>query len=137
EIQQEGLRLPPVKLVARGEIQQDIVDIILWNIRVPEERIGDIRAQIGALKTGEVRLKALLDRYGPETVEATIKELRARSEQQMSACIRAIPDGVYSFTSYVDSVGVDNDPLAIALDMTVTGDGITFVFSKSSPPCRG
>ncbi len=87
EIQQEGLRLPPVKLVRRGEICQDIVDIILHNIRVPEERIGDIRAQIGALKTGEIRLTALLDRYGTETVEAAIVELRARSEQQMRACI--------------------------------------------------
>lgn len=137
EIQQEGLRLPPVKLVERGEIRQDIVDIILWNIRVPEERIGDIRAQIGALKAGEARLTALLDRYGAETVEAAIVELRARSEQQMRACIRAIPDGVYSFTSYVDSDGVDNEPLAVALDMTVAGEGITFDFSRSSPPCRG
>ena len=78
EIQQEGLRLPPVKLVRRGEIVQDVVDIILNNIRVPDERIGDIRAQIGALKTGEKRLTALLDRYGPETVVEGIGELKAR-----------------------------------------------------------
>ena len=137
EIQQEGLRLPPVKLVERGELCQDIVDIILWNIRVPEERIGDIRAQIGALKTGEARLTALLDRYGEETVEAAIGELRTRSEHQMRACIASVPDGVYSFTSYVDSDGVVNEPLAIALEMTVSGDDISFDFSGSSPPCRG
>jgi N-methylhydantoinase B len=137
EIQQEGLRLPPVKLVRRGEVCQDIVDIILRNIRVPEERIGDIRAQIGALKTGETRLKALLDRYGADTVEVAIGELRTRSEQQMRACIQAIPDGVYNFTSYVDSDGVVNEPLAIVLDMTVRGDDIIFDFSRSSPPCRG
>ena len=71
EIQQEGLRLPPVKLVRNGELVQDVVDIILNNIRVPEERIGDIRAQIGALKTGERRLTVLLDRYGIDTVSYT------------------------------------------------------------------
>ena len=137
EIQQEGLRLPPVKLVERGELCQDIIDIILTNIRVPEERIGDIRAQIGALRTGEKRLTALLDRYGAATVEAAIAELRARSEMQMRACIEALADGTYSFTSYVDSDGVVNEPLAVALDMTVQGSDITFDFSRASPPCRG
>src|SRR5215510_823748 len=64
EIQQEGLRLPPVKLYRSGELCQDVLDIILHNIRVPEERTGDIKAQVGALLTGEKRLTALLDRYG-------------------------------------------------------------------------
>ena len=137
EIQQEGLRLPPVKLMEGGELCQDIIDIILTNIRVPEERIGDIRAQIGALRTGEKRLTALLDRYGAATVEAAIAELRARSEMQMRACIEALADGTYSFTSYVDSDGVVNEPLAVALDMTVQGSDITFDFSRASPPCRG
>ena len=137
EIQQEGLRLPPVKLMEGGELCQDIIDIILTNIRVPEERIGDIRAQIGALRTGEKRLTALLDRYGATTVEAAIAELRARSEMQMRACIEALADGTYSFTSYVDSDGVVNEPLAVALDMTVQGSDITFDFSRASPPCRG
>ena len=137
EIQQEGLRLPPVKLAEGGELCQDIIDIILTNIRVPEERIGDIRAQIGALRTGEKRLTALLDRYGAATVEAAIAELRARSEMQMRAYIEALADGTYSFTSYVDSDGVINEPLAVALDMTVQGSDITFDFSRASPPCRG
>ncbi len=137
EIQQEGLRLPPVKLVRRGELVQDIVDIVLNNIRVPEERIGDIRAQIGALKTGEKRLTALFDRYGHETVEAAIAELKGRSERLMRARIAAVPDGRYSFTAYVDSDGVVDEPLAVTLDMTVAGSDIEFDFSRSSPPCRG
>ena len=79
EIQQEGLRLPPVKLVRRGEmVSRTSSTSILNNIRVPEERIGDIRAQVGALTVGERRLTALLDRYGAETVEAAIGELKAR-----------------------------------------------------------
>ena len=137
EIQQEGLRLPPVKLVRRGEIVQDIVDIILNNIRVPEERIGDIRAQIGALKTGEKRLTALLDRHGAETVDAGIVELKTRSAIMMRARIAEVPDGTYSFTAHIDSDGVVNEPLDIALDMRIEGGEITFDFSRSSPPCRG
>ena len=74
EIVQEGLRLPPVKLVRRGEICQDIIDIMLNNIRVADERIGDIRAQLGALSVGERRLTQLLDRYGVETVDAAIAD---------------------------------------------------------------
>ncbi len=137
EIQQEGLRLPPVKLLRRGEIVQDIVDIILNNIRVPEERIGEIRAQIGALKTGEKRLTALLDRHGARTVEAGIVELKTRSAKMRRARIAEVPDGTYSFTAHIDSDGVVNEPLDIALDMRIEGGEITFDFSRSSPPCRG
>ena len=137
EIQQEGLRIPPVKLCRRGEIVSDIVDMILTNIRVPEERIGDIKAQVGALTVGERRLTALLDRYGADTVEAAIGELKARSEQQMRAYIESVPDGTYRFSSFIDSDGIVNQPLEIALDMTVRGSDIDFDFSRSSPPCKG
>src|SRR5258707_12507989 len=85
EIVQEGLRLPPVKLVRRGELVGDIVDIVLSNIRVPEERIGDIRAQLGALSVGEKRLTELLDRYGAATVDAAIRALKTRSARRMRA----------------------------------------------------
>jgi N-methylhydantoinase B len=137
EIQQEGLRIPPVKLVRRGEVISDIVDMILTNIRVPEERIGDIKAQLGALTVGERRLTALLDRYGADTVEAAIGELKARSEKQMRAYIESVPDGTYRFSSFIDSDGIVNEPLEIALDMTVRGGDIDFDFSRSSPPCKG
>jgi N-methylhydantoinase B len=137
EIQQEGLRLPPVKLVRNGELVQDVVDIILNNIRVPEERIGDIRAQIGALKTGERRLTVLLDRYGVGTVETAITELKERSEQHMREVLSGVPDGHYSFTALMDSDGVVDEPLEIALDLTIDGSDAHFDFSRSSPPCRG
>lgn len=137
EIHQEGLRLPPVKLYRRGIIDQDILNIVLSNIRVPEERIGDIRAQVGALSLGEKRLTALLDRYGEETVQAAITEMTERSERQMRAYIESIPDGVYRATAYMDSDGIINERLAIRLEMTVRGSEIHFDFSKSSPPCKG
>ena len=116
---------------------QDVVDIILNNIRVPEERIGDIRAQIGALKTGERRLTALLDRYGVDTIEVAIEELKRRSERHMREVLSSVPDGCYSFTALLDSDGVVDEPLEIALDMTIDGSDAYFDFSRSSPPCRG
>jgi len=137
EIQQEGLRIPPVKLYRRGELCTDIVDFVLNNIRVPEERIGDIKAQVGALTVGERRLTALLDRYGADVVEQAIAELKARSEQQMRAYIESVPDGTYSFSSFIDSDGIVDVPLEIALDLTVRGSEVHFDFSRSSPPCKG
>jgi N-methylhydantoinase B len=137
EVQQEGLRLPPVKLFREGVMQPDILAIILANIRVPEERIGDIKAQVAALTVGEKRLTALLDRYGEATVTACIAELRRRSDRMMRAHIAKIPDGVYTGEAFVDSDGVDPDPLAIRLRITKEGTDLHFDFSESSGPCRG
>ncbi|GAB4171305.1 MAG: hydantoinase B/oxoprolinase family protein [Thalassobaculales bacterium] len=137
EIEQEGLRLPPVKLYRRGEIVQDVVDIIMSNIRVPAEREGDMAAQVGALHAGARALTRLLDRYGADTVDAAVAELRDRSERQMRSLIETIPDGTYSFASALDSDGVDNRPLNVHLDLTVRGSEMHFDLSKSDPPCRG
>ena len=137
EIQQEGLRLPPVHLVRRGELVQDVVDVIMSNIRVPEERLGDMRAQLGALSIGEQRLTALLDKYGERTVSAVITEMRRRSETLMRAHIEAIPDGCYSFSAFVDSDGITDEILEVALDVRVEDSDIHFDYSRSSPPCRG
>ncbi len=137
EIQQEGLRIPPVKLYRRGVMDADIAAMVLHNIRVPDERMGDIKAQVGALRVGERRLTALLDRYGVALTEAAIVEMKARSEQQMRVCIEGVPDGTYSCTTYHDSDGVVFEKLAIRLDMTVRGSDIHFDLSRSSPPCRG
>jgi N-methylhydantoinase B len=91
EVEQEGLRLPPVKLYKRGKIDDEILSIILSNIRIADQRIGDIKAQAAALATGERRLTALLDRYGDTTVEAAIGELKRRAARQMRERIASIP----------------------------------------------
>ena len=137
EVQQEGLRLPPVRLFREGVLQDDILAIILSNIRVPEERVGDIKAQTAALAVGERRLTALLDRYGDPVVTACIGELRARSEQMMRAHIAKIPDGVYRSEAFLDSDGIDPDPLVIRLTLKKEKTDLFFDFSESSPPCRG
>lgn len=136
-VEQEGLRLPPVKLFKKGAMDPEIYAIITSNIRVADQRIGDIRAQAAALEVGEERLCALLDRYGDATVEAAIAELRRRAAEQMRARIAPIPDGTYRGKAFVDSDGVVDAPLEIALAVEKQGDRLTFDFAGSSPPCAG
>lgn len=137
EVEQEGLRLPPVRLYKEGELDPEILSIILSNIRIADQRIGDIKAQAAALAIGEKRLTVLIDRYGEATVEAAIAELRRRAAQQMRAKIATIPDGIYTGEAYVDSDGVEDKPLKIALEIRKEGTELHFDLSRSSPPCRG
>ena len=137
EVEQEGLRLPPVKLFKKGEMDAEIFAIIASNIRVAEQRIGDIKAQAAALLVGETRLMELVQRYGAATLDRAIGAIRARSATRMRAEIRQIPDGVYRAEAFVDSDGVVNEPLKIALAVTKRGEELTFDFSGSSPPCKG
>ena len=136
-VEQEGLRLPPVKLFKKGRLDPEIYAIITSNIRVADQRIGDIRAQAAALHVGQDRLFAILDRYGDETVVAAIAELRRRAAEQMRANIAAMPDGTYRSKAFVDSDGVVDEPLTIALAIEKKGDGLTFDFADSSKPCAG
>ncbi|MCC5780297.1 hydantoinase B/oxoprolinase family protein [Nitratireductor sp. B36] len=136
-VEQEGLRLPPVKLFKKGELDPEIYAIICSNIRVADQRIGDIRAQGAALEVGADRLAQVLDRYGDETVRHAIAELRTRAATQMRTLIAPIPDGVYRGEAFVDSDGVVDEPLTIALAIEKKGDTLTFDFEGSSPPCMG
>ena len=136
-VEQEGLRLPPVKLFKRGRLDPEIHAIIASNIRIADQRIGDIKAQAAALMVGEERLCQLLDRYGDDTITEAIAELRRRAADQMRARIAEIPDGVYGSKAYVDSDGVVDVPLTIALSVEKAGETLTFDFSGSSAPCTG
>jgi N-methylhydantoinase B len=143
EVEQEGLRLPPVKLYKQGVLDDEILSIILSNIRIADQRIGDIKAQAAALATGQARLAALLDRYGDATVDAAIVELKRRAARQMREKIATIADGVYDGEAFVDSDGVVDEPLRIAMRITKTGGSdveraaLSFDMSGSSPPCQG
>jgi N-methylhydantoinase B len=136
-VEQEGLRLPPVKLFKKGALDPEIYAIITSNIRIAEQRIGDIKAQAAALQVGQSRLFEILDRYGDETVNEAIAELRRRAAVQMRAKIAAIEDGVYHGVAFVDSDGVVDEPLEIRLAVEKQGDTLTFDFAGSSPPCIG
>jgi len=136
-VEQEGLRLPPVKLFKRGEMDREIYAIICSNIRVADQRIGDVKAQAAALDLGAGRLDALLDRYGDDTVTAAIAEIRARAAAQMRAFIAEVPQGPHEAVAWIDSDGVVNEPLAIRLRVSRAGEDLVFDFTGSSPPCAG
>ena len=136
-VEQEGLRLPPVKLFKKGELDQEIYSIICSNIRVADQRIGDVKAQAAALEVGSERLDLLLDRYGDDTVQAAITELRMRASLQMRQLISRMPDGLWNSKAYVDSDGVVDEPLLIKLQVKKNADKLIFDFAGSSPPCRG
>jgi len=136
-VEQEGLRLPPVRLFKEGKLDPEIYAIICSNIRVADQRIGDVKAQAAALMVGEERLHALLDRYGDNVVRDAIAELRKRAETQMRALIDEIPDGRYQSSAWIDSDGVINEPLEIRLTIEKTPGHLRFDFEGTSPPCQG
>ncbi len=137
EVEQEGLRLPPVKLYKGGEMDDEILSIILSNIRIADQRIGDIKAQAAALTVGEKLFTDLLDRYGEDTVNRSIVELKKRAARQMRARISTIPDGEYRGESFVDSDGVVDEPLRIEMKIRKQDGDLFFDMSGSSPPCLG
>jgi N-methylhydantoinase B len=134
---QEGFRIPPVKLVRSGVLQRDIIDILAANSRVPQSNWGDLNGQLNALDLGERRLHTLLDEYGDEIIAAALAALSERAERLMRANIEALPDGRYTCDDFLDNDGVTDNPLRIALDLTIAGDRMQLDFSRSAPPCDG
>ena len=134
---QEGFRVPPVKLIRAGVLQQDIIDILAANSRVPQSNWGDLNGQLNALDLGERRMHALLDDYGDATVATALEALSMRAEALMRENITALPDGTYSYDDFLDNDGVTDKPLRIALDLTITGDRMRLDFSRSAPACDG
>ena len=134
---QEGVRIPPVKLISRGRMNDDIVAILSANSRVPQSNFGDLNGQLNALDLGERRLRGLLDDYGDDVVSRALDAFTARAETLMRRTLEALPDGIYSFEDRLDNDGVTDVPLTIALDLTIAGDAMTLDFSRSSAPCAG
>jgi N-methylhydantoinase B len=134
---QEGVLIPVVKLFRKGVLQQDVVDILQANTRLPRSNWGDLNGQLNALDLGERRFHALIDEYGDGVVAATLQAASERAEALMRQEIRTLPDGRYSFEDYLDNDGIVDEKLTIALDLTIAGDTMTLDFSRSSPPCRG
>ena len=134
---QEGVRIPPVKLVKAGAMNHDLLAILAANSRVPVSNYGDLNGQLNALDLGVRRLTELLDEHGEETVAAAFDAFTARADALMRSAIGKLPDGVYSFEDYLDNDGITADRLLIALDLTIAGDRMTLDFSRSSAPCAG
>lgn len=134
---QEGMLIPPVKLFAKGELRQDIVDILQSNSRLSGSLYGDLNGQINALDLGAKRLGQLLDEHGPGQVGEALSELRDRAAKLMRAHIKALPDGTYSCDDWLDNDGIEDKALKIGLDLIIVGEEMTLDFSRTSDACMG
>ena len=137
EIFQEGLRIPPVKIVKRDEHDMELWRLIMTNHRTPRNTWGDINAQIGSLRVAERSTIALLDRYGRELVEQAARELIDYSERWMRSEIAAIPDGSYSFTGQQEDDGITDEPVTYHVEVTVDGEQLVVDWTGTDPQTRG
>lgn len=133
EVYQEGIIIPPVKLMHRGKIMPDVFQVILAQIRSKRETAGDFRAQIAANNTGVRRLEALLDRWGPETVAATIQELIDYTERRTRTEVAKLPRGVFTADGYVDNDGFTDQPVYLAAKVVIDEEGVLFDLTGSDP----
>jgi N-methylhydantoinase B len=133
EVHQEGVRLPPVKLYKKGELNHDVRDIMLTNVRMPEQNWGDMKAQLAALNTGERKVHEMIARFGIDTFKTGLDSLLDHAEAQSRRVIRLIPDGEYFFADYTDEDSVGGNPCRIALNLIVRGDELIFDYSESDP----
>ena len=134
---QEGMHIPPVRLIRNGELNHELIEILQCNSRQPGSLFGDLNGQLNALDLGEKRLRSLLMEYGVEIVQETFKELKLRAEQLMRANISELPDTTISCEDFLDNDGIVDQPLRIGLELTVSADVMTLDFSKTSNACAG
>ena len=130
---QEGLRIPPVKLYQEGKLQEDLMKVVLGNVRLPDKVQGDMKAQLNSCRVGAARFAALVELYGLETTQACMDEMMDRSEAAIRAGLRAIPDGTYTFVDYLDDCGRDTEPIELRAAVTIAGDEATIDLTGSSP----
>jgi len=134
---EEGITIPPVRLLAEGVFNEDVFALLCANIRAPRETGGDLRAQIAATNAGTRRFEQLIERYGWLVLDATIEELIAYTERRARERVREIPDGVYRAEGFMDDDGVSDEPVRVSVQVTVTGDRIAFDLTGSDAqrPC--
>ncbi|HEY4085170.1 MAG TPA: hydantoinase B/oxoprolinase family protein [Bryobacteraceae bacterium] len=137
EIYQEGLRIPPVLLMRGGEVQNDVMNLILANVRTPDERRGDLLAQVMANRRGEERLREIVQRYGMTRTQKNARALLDYSERVTRAMLREIPDGDYPFEDFLDNDGVTDMPVKIAVTVRIRRDRAEVDFTGSAPQTAG
>jgi N-methylhydantoinase B len=137
EIYQEGLRIPPIKLIHGGKMDEALLGLILSNVRTPEERRGDLVAQCRSLERGAARLNELIARYGMARVARNMADLQDYAERMMRAALAPLPDGTYTFADCLDNDGIQSDPVWIRAAVTIRGDGAVVDFTGTDPQAAG
>jgi N-methylhydantoinase B len=137
EIYQEGIVIPPVRLVRGGEYVEDVLDLLLANVRTPNIRRGDLRAQIAANNIAEERVRELMDRRGEETVLTAFEEVVSYAEKRTREAIRELPDGEHSAEDFMEGDGVTDEDIPIRATVTVEGDSITMDLTQTADAVAG
>ncbi|EMY35981.1 5-oxoprolinase (ATP-hydrolyzing) [Arthrobacter crystallopoietes BAB-32] len=137
EIFQEGVRIPPVKLYSRGELAQDLLDLVLTNVRTPDTTRGDLVAQVSANMLGGRRLHEVLDEWGADYFSAACDSLVEYAEQRTRAAISQLPDGTARFTDYLEHDGTTDQKIPITVEITKSGDELSFDFSETADQIAG
>ncbi len=134
EIYQEGIRIPPIKIMERGRMNEAALELLLANMRVPEERLGDFEAGIAACHVAQTRIRELCDRYGVDQLLEAVRLDLDRAETRMRRCIASLPDGTYRYEDYLETFpGGDFEPLLLPLALTIDGDRMVADFTGASP----
>jgi N-methylhydantoinase B len=137
EIFQEGIIIPPVRLVRGGEYVDDVLDLILANVRTPDLRRGDLRAQIAANNIAEERVDELIERRGEETILAAFEEVISYAEKRTREAIRELPDGEHAAEDFMEGDGITDEDIPIRAKVTVEGDSLTVDFAGTADTVRG
>jgi N-methylhydantoinase B len=137
EIYQEGLRLGPTRLVAAGKMCHDILDILARNSRAPVALVGDLNAQIACARTGERRLRSLIERFGIETVRQAAQQIFEQTERLERACVAALPNGEYLAAGFLDNDGLGQEPVHVKVRVVIDGETLLIDLSGSSPQSPG
>ena len=137
DVFQEAFNLPPVKLARAGKVNQDIIDILMRNTRLPQSAMGDLNGQLGALDLGVKRMDELLDEYGGATITAALEALGHRAEALMRSELTELPDGRWEAEDYLDNDGINDEPLKIKIALEIKSDTMILDFTGSAPQCAG
>jgi N-methylhydantoinase B len=139
EIFQEGIRIPPIRIVRAGQLDREMLSLILLNVRTPKEREGDLQSQIGACRVGEQRLTELAEKHSTGQLNALIEELLNYSERLVRSQLRTLPAGTFQAEDFLDSDGMTEDALRIAVQLKIdpTAETMAIDFSGSCAQVRG
>lgn len=134
EIYQEGIRIPPIKILEGGRMNESALDLLLANMRVPDERLGDLNASFAACRVAEMRIHEICARFGVDKLLEAVRIDLDRAEARMRACIAGLPDGTYRYEDYLETyMGGVFEPLLLPLALTIKGDSMIADFTGASP----
>lgn len=137
EIYQEGLIIPPIKIVETGILKQDVINLLLANFRTPNERLGDLRAQIASNQRGEHRLTEMVNHFGRDIVRGYMDALLAYTETMTRELIQSLPKGEFEFQDFLDNDGISDIPVPIKTTIRIREDSVQVDFSGSAPQQQG